>query len=137
MPAKYWKKHPKLSPQRDSSNKRSPPSSKRPRINILRVKMTTLYTHAPSPRWILDSAATSHTCWDRSCFSSLRPYRDMLGTTGDPYEPDQCAETDTIPLLGGSTPVEHLYTTLRTDCRDFLPCDGPINPTVPSEQEIP
>lgn len=48
--------------------------------------MTTLYTYAPQPRWILDSAATSHICWDRNCFSSLRPYREMLDTAGDPVE---------------------------------------------------
>ena len=50
--------------------------------------MTTLYTHAPAPssRWILDSAATSHVCWDRSCFVSLRPHREMLDTAGNPVE---------------------------------------------------
>jgi hypothetical protein len=32
------------------------------------------------------SAATSHICWDRSCFSSLRPHREMLDTAGDPVE---------------------------------------------------
>ena len=48
----------------------------------------TFYTHAPQPRWILDSAATSHICWDRSCFNSLRPHCEMLDTPGDPVEAD-------------------------------------------------
>jgi transposase InsO family protein len=63
-----------------------PPTSKRPRMNIVRARVTTLYTHAPQPRWILDSAATSHICCDRGCFSSLRPHREMLDTAGDPVE---------------------------------------------------
>ncbi|KZN87798.1 Retrovirus-related Pol polyprotein from transposon TNT [Penicillium chrysogenum] len=67
-------------------DRQGPPTSKRPRINIVRARVTTLYTHAPQPRWILDSAATSHICWDRSCFSSLRPHREMLDTAGDPVE---------------------------------------------------
>jgi hypothetical protein len=66
--------------------RQGPPTSKRPRINIVRAGVTTLYTHAPQPRWILDSAATSHICWDRSCFSSLRPHHEMLDTAGDPVE---------------------------------------------------
>ncbi|OQD70189.1 hypothetical protein PENANT_c268G05202, partial [Penicillium antarcticum] len=73
-----------LSSQRE--DRQGPPTSKRPRINIVRARVTTLYTHAPQPRWILDSAATSHICWDRSCFSSLRPHREMLDTAGDPVE---------------------------------------------------
>lgn len=64
-----------------------PPASKRPRINIVRARVTTLYTHAPAPssRRILDSAATSHVCWDRSCFVSLG-HHEMLDTGGDPVE---------------------------------------------------
>jgi len=105
--AKCWKKRPELRPQRDSAvkaersasgspgntisssqvgDRQGPPTPKRPRINIVRARVTTLYTHAPQPRWILDSAATSHICWDRSCFSSLRPHREMLDTAGDPVE---------------------------------------------------
>ena len=52
-------------------------------INIVSKRVTTLYTRAPQPRWVLDSAATSYICWDRACFSSLRPYREMLDTAGD------------------------------------------------------
>jgi hypothetical protein len=62
------------------------PTFKRLRINIVRARVTTLYTHAPQPRWILDSAATSHIYWDYSCFSSLRPHHKMLDTAGDPVE---------------------------------------------------
>lgn len=104
MPAKCWKKHPELRPQKDHAAKaersasgsprntisssqeeerQGPPTSKRPRINIVRAGVTTLYTHALQPRWILDSADI---CWDRSCFSSLRPHREMLDTAGDPVE---------------------------------------------------
>lgn len=105
--AKCWKKYPELRPQRDSAVKteqsasgslgntisssqveeqQGPPTSKRPRINIVRVRVTTLYTYAPQPQWILDSAATSYICWDQSCFSSLRPYHEMLDTVGDLVE---------------------------------------------------
>ncbi|KAJ6050443.1 uncharacterized protein N7446_010552 [Penicillium canescens] len=73
-------------PSSQMEDRQGPPTSKRPRINIVRARVTTLYTHAPQPRWILDSAATSHICWDRSCFSSLRPHREMLDTAGDPVE---------------------------------------------------
>ena len=73
-------------PSGQTEERHGPPTSKRPRINVVRARVTTLYTHAPSPRWILDSAATSHICWDRSCFSSLRPLREMLDTAGDPVE---------------------------------------------------
>jgi transposase InsO family protein len=73
-------------PSSQREDRQGPPTSKRPRINIVRARVTTLYTHAPQPRWILDSAATSHICWDRSCFSSLRPHREMLDTAGDPVE---------------------------------------------------
>jgi transposase InsO family protein len=73
-------------PSSQMEDRQGPPTSKRPRINIVRARVTTLYTHAPSPRWILDSAATSHICWDRSCFSSLRSHREMLDTAGDPVE---------------------------------------------------
>jgi transposase InsO family protein len=73
-------------PSSQMEDRQGPPTSKRPRINVVRARVTTLYTHAPSPRWILDSAATSHICWDRGCFSSLRPYREMLDTAGDPVE---------------------------------------------------
>jgi hypothetical protein len=73
-------------PLSQREDRQGPPTSKRPRINIVRARVTTLYTHAPQPRWILDSAATSHICWDRSCFSSLRPHREMLDTAGDPVE---------------------------------------------------
>jgi hypothetical protein len=31
-----------------------PADFKRPRINMVRARVTTLYTHAPQPRWILD-----------------------------------------------------------------------------------
>ncbi|KZN87647.1 hypothetical protein EN45_062080 [Penicillium chrysogenum] len=31
-------------------------------------------------------SARRHICWDRSCFSSLRPHREMLDTAGDPVE---------------------------------------------------
>jgi hypothetical protein len=53
-----------------------PPASKRPRVNIMRAtimraKVTTFYTHAPDPRWIVGSAATSHVCWNRECFNSF------------------------------------------------------------------
>lgn len=103
-----WKKFPHLRPQRDqmaqasqsgsrapsdssyvSSQKedqQGPPASKRPRVNIVRTKVTTFYTHTPDPRWIVDSAATSHVCWDRECFTSLRQHREMLITAGDPVE---------------------------------------------------
>lgn len=57
-------------------DRQGPPTSKRPRINIVRARVTTLYTHALQPRWILDLAATSHICWDR----------EMLDTAGDPVE---------------------------------------------------
>ncbi|KAJ5474060.1 hypothetical protein N7475_003626 [Penicillium sp. IBT 31633x] len=73
-------------PSSQREDRQGPPTSKRPRINIVRARVTTLYTHAPQPRWILDSAATSHICWDRGCFSSLRPHREMLDTAGDPVE---------------------------------------------------
>ncbi|OQD78121.1 hypothetical protein PENANT_c086G01457 [Penicillium antarcticum] len=73
-------------PSSQMGDRQGPPTPKRPRINIVRARVTTLYTHAPQPRWILDSAATSHICWDRSCFSSLRPHREMLDTAGDPVE---------------------------------------------------
>jgi hypothetical protein len=73
-------------PLNQVEERQGPPTSKRPRINIVRARVTTLYTHAPSPRWILDSAATSHICWDRSCFINLRPHREMLDTAGDPVE---------------------------------------------------
>jgi hypothetical protein len=73
-------------PSNQMGDRQGPPTPKRPRINIARARVTTLYTHAPQPRWILDSAATSHICWDRSCFSSLRPHREMLDTAGDPVE---------------------------------------------------
>jgi transposase InsO family protein len=73
-------------PSSQMEDRQGPPTFKRPRINIVRARVTTLYTHAPQPRWILDSAATSHICWDRSCFSSLRPHREMLDTAGDPVE---------------------------------------------------
>ncbi|KAI2707449.1 hypothetical protein CBS147333_9343 [Penicillium roqueforti] len=110
MVAECWKKQRKIHPPRDHAlkaersasgsprnnmhnipssqreDRQGPPTSKRPRINIVRARVTTLYTHAPQPRWILDSAATSHICWDRSCFSSLRPHREMLDTAGDPVE---------------------------------------------------
>ena len=46
-------------------------------------RVTTHYTRAPQPRWVLDSAATSYICCDRACFSSLRPYHVMLDTPGD------------------------------------------------------
>ncbi|KAF9890009.1 hypothetical protein FE257_006689 [Aspergillus nanangensis] len=52
----------------------------------IRAKVTTFYTHVPDPRWIMDSAATSHVCWDRECFTSLRQHREMLMTAGDPVE---------------------------------------------------
>ncbi|OKP09992.1 Retrovirus-related Pol polyprotein from transposon TNT 1-94 [Penicillium subrubescens] len=73
-------------PLNQVEERQGPPTSKRPRINIVRARVTTLYTQAPQPRWILDSAATSHICWDRSCFSSLRPHHEMLDTAGDPVE---------------------------------------------------
>ncbi|KAJ5267932.1 hypothetical protein N7478_010740 [Penicillium angulare] len=68
------------------ADRQGPPTSKRPRINSVRARVTTLYTHAPQPRWILDSAATSHIRWDRSCFTSLRPHREVLDAAGDPVE---------------------------------------------------
>ncbi|KAJ5267903.1 hypothetical protein N7478_010711 [Penicillium angulare] len=49
-------------PSGQTEERHGPPTSKRPRINVVRARVTTLYTHAPSPRWILDSAATSHIC---------------------------------------------------------------------------
>jgi hypothetical protein len=52
----------------------------------MRVKVTTFYTQTPDPRWIVDSAATSHVCWDRECFTSLRQHRETLETAGDPIE---------------------------------------------------
>lgn len=73
-------------PSSQREERQGPPTSKRPRINVVRARVMTLYTHAPSPRWILDSGATSHICWDRSCFVSLRPHREMLDTAGDPVE---------------------------------------------------
>ncbi|KZN90146.1 hypothetical protein EN45_002580 [Penicillium chrysogenum] len=66
--------------------RQDPPTSKRRRVNFVSKRVTTLYTHAPQPRWLLDSAATSYICWDRACFSSLRPYREMLDTPGDLVE---------------------------------------------------
>ncbi|KAJ5112062.1 hypothetical protein N7532_000107 [Penicillium argentinense] len=106
--SKFWKKNPHLRPKWDTGVKtersvsgspqneshqgqaeerQGPPTSyKRPRINIVRARVTTLYTHAPNPRWILDSAATSHICWDRHCFSSFRIHHEMLDTAGDPVE---------------------------------------------------
>lgn len=106
--SRCWKKHPHLRPQRDRSaqadrsdssapnhssylssqkeERQGPPASKRPRVNIVRAKVTAFYTHAPDPRWIVDSAATSHVCWDRECFTSLRQHREMLETAGDPVE---------------------------------------------------
>jgi hypothetical protein len=78
-------------PSSQVEERQGPPTSKRPRINIVRARVTTLYTHAPSPRWILDSAATSHICWDRSCFINLRPHREMLDTAGDPVEAEGLA----------------------------------------------
>ncbi|GFF60823.1 retrovirus-related Pol polyprotein from transposon TNT 1-94, partial [Aspergillus udagawae] len=106
--SRCWKKHPHLKPQRDCSaqaersdssapsdssytssqkeGRQGPPASKRPRVNIVRAKVTNFYTHAPDPRWIVDSAATSHVCWDRECFTSLRQHREMLMTAGDPVE---------------------------------------------------
>ncbi|CEJ62707.1 hypothetical protein PMG11_11200 [Penicillium brasilianum] len=80
------RQHLRTIPSSQREERQGPPTSKRPRINIVRARVTTLYTHAPSPRWILDSAATSHICWDRSCFVSLRPHREMLDTAGDPVE---------------------------------------------------
>ncbi|OQE62857.1 hypothetical protein PENNAL_c0258G03846, partial [Penicillium nalgiovense] len=56
-------------PSSQREDRQGPPTSKRPRINV-----------------ILDSAATSHICWDRSYFSSLRPHREMLDTAGDLVE---------------------------------------------------
>ena len=61
-------------------------ASKRQKVNAVRTRVTTLYTRAPDPRWILDSAATSHICWDRDCFTSLRQHRETLDTAGDPVE---------------------------------------------------
>ncbi|KAI9037532.1 retrovirus-related Pol polyprotein from transposon TNT 1-94 [Aspergillus affinis] len=106
--SRCWKKHPHLRPQRDrlshtdwsdssapsdssygsgqKEDRPGPPAFKRPRVNIVRAKVTTFYTHAPDPRWIVDSAATSHVCWDRECFTSLRQHREMLMTAGDPVE---------------------------------------------------
>ncbi|KAJ5455499.1 uncharacterized protein N7458_003763, partial [Penicillium daleae] len=106
--SKCWKKNPHLRPQKDGGFKTErsvsgsprnesyqgqgekrqgpPASNKRLRINIVRARVTSLYTHAPNPRWILDSAATSHICWDRECFSSFRTHYEMLDTAGDPVE---------------------------------------------------
>ena len=105
---KCWKKHPDLRPTRPSRGTKTeqrssgspaastpssqqedrpgPPASKRQKINVVRARATALYTHAPNSRWILDSAATSHVCWDRSCFQTLRPNHEMLDTAGDPVE---------------------------------------------------
>jgi hypothetical protein len=52
-------------PSSKVEERRGPPTSKRPRINIVSAGVTALYTHAPQPLWILDSAATSHICWDQ------------------------------------------------------------------------
>ena len=52
----------------------------------MRVRVTTLYTYVSYPWWILDLAATSYICWDWSCFSSLRPYCEMLDMVGDLVE---------------------------------------------------
>lgn len=95
-----WKKNPHLRPQKESRVKtemsvsgsprneshlsqgeeRQDPlaSNKRPRINIVRVRVTTLYTPAPNPRWILDSATTSHICWDWESFNNFQTDHEML-----------------------------------------------------------
>lgn len=106
---KCWKKNPHLRPARkdnfanadrnDSSSphcnssslsqqedRQGPPASKRQKVHVVRARATALYTRAPNPQWILDSAATSHICWDRDCFIDLRPHREMLETAGDPVE---------------------------------------------------
>ena len=103
-----WKKKPYLNPHKDKSAKadgndsgspnnndafsnqkedrQGPPAPKRPKINVVKARATALYTRAPNSRWILDSAATSHICWDRDCFTSLRQHQEMLDTAGDPVE---------------------------------------------------
>ncbi|CAG8129862.1 unnamed protein product [Penicillium nalgiovense] len=43
-------------PLSQREDRQGPPTSKRPRINIVRARVTTLYIHAPQPRWILDTA---------------------------------------------------------------------------------
>lgn len=106
---KCWKKNPHLkparkddfanadrsdsgSPHRNSSSlsqqedRQGPAASKRQKVHVVRTRATALYTRAPNPLWILDSAATSHICWDRDCFIDLRPHREMLETAGDPVE---------------------------------------------------
>jgi hypothetical protein len=106
---KCWKKNPHLKPARkhnlakadrndsgspnhhsssssQQEDRQGPPASKRQKVNIVRARATALYTRAPNPQWILDSAATSHICWDRDCFIDLRPHREMLETAGDPVE---------------------------------------------------
>ena len=92
-----WKKNPHLNPYRDKfakadgndtgtpnnisttgqkEDRQGPSASKRQRVNVVRARATALYTHAPNRRWILDSGATSHICWDRDYFTSLRHYRE-------------------------------------------------------------
>ncbi|KAJ5267756.1 hypothetical protein N7478_010564 [Penicillium angulare] len=133
-------------PSSQMADRQGPPTSKRPRINIVRARVTTLYTHAPQPRWILDSAATSHIRWDRSCFTSLRPHREVMDTAGDPVEaegiervlratrrdePDQRAEATMRPLLGGGAPAERLCATPRANRGDCVPCGGgSVDPAV-------
>lgn len=63
--------------------------------------VTTLYTRAPQPRWVLNSAATRYICWDRACFSSLRPYRQMFDTAGDLMKPERIG-TVKFALWGNS-----------------------------------
>ncbi|KAF9890687.1 hypothetical protein FE257_005553 [Aspergillus nanangensis] len=89
--SRCWKKHPHLRPQRDrlshpdrsdssapsdssyrlsqKEDRLGPPASKRPRVNIVRAKITTFYIHAPDPR--------------------LRQHRELLMTAGDPMEAEE------------------------------------------------
>jgi len=69
-----------------NKDRQGPPASKRQKINVVRARATALYTHAPQSPWLLDSAATSHVCWDQSCFTDIRPHHEWLDTAGDPVK---------------------------------------------------
>ncbi|KAJ5543806.1 hypothetical protein N7513_003392 [Penicillium frequentans] len=64
-------------PTSQMEDRQGPPTSKRPRINIVRARVTTLYTHAPQPGWILDSAAQLHLLGPELLQQSAGPPRDV------------------------------------------------------------
>ncbi|KAJ5202928.1 hypothetical protein N7449_005007 [Penicillium cf. viridicatum] len=64
-------------PSSQIGDRQGPPTPKRPRINIVRVRVMTLYTHAPQPR--------------------LRPYREILDTAGDLVEAEGISTVKLTP----------------------------------------